>query len=280
MKNFILHLRLNYQILILSGPYLLGILLSDYLSILQLVQFFSIHILLFGGVTVYNSHFDKDEGPIGGLKNPPKMDSWMLILSWVFQVLGLIIATYSGIYFILVYLLSALFFWMYSSPHIRLKGKPIGSLFAIGVSTVVCPTFLGYYANGSIQLPSVIILIATFGSLCLVLSLYPLSQSYQIDEDLKRKDITFSVRYGKNGIKNLFLFLFPIGLLFVAYALGSINLLYAILFIFFGIISEIIILSVIKKITMTRLDYEMIMRIKYMSGLLFSLSILIFIILK
>ena len=43
-----------------------------------LIGFLSVHILLFGGVTVYNSYWDKDTGPIGGLRAPPPLAPWTL----------------------------------------------------------------------------------------------------------------------------------------------------------------------------------------------------------
>lgn len=280
LKSFLLHLRLNYQILILSGPYLLGILFSEHLSVLQFIQFLNVHILLFGGVTAYNSFFDKDTGPIGGLKNPPKMGTWMLVASWMLQVIGLIIGILSGPYFIGIYLFSILVFWMYSSPLVRLKGKPVGSLIAIGIGTVICACLLGYYANGIMNLPSVEVLIASIGSMFLIISMYPLSQAYQVLEDKKRGDITFSVRYGKRGIKKIFSLLFPIGIVFISYALLSINILYSIISIFGGILAGILIWIVIKRITMTIEDYKIVMRIKYVGGLLFSLTALLFILLE
>jgi 1,4-dihydroxy-2-naphthoate octaprenyltransferase len=276
IRDFFLHLRLNYQIFILSGPYLLGVLLSNNFSYLQIIQFFSVHILLFGGVTAYNSYFDKDEGPIGGLKNPPKMKLWMLYASWILQIVGLVFAVNSGLYFVLIYLLSVLVFWMYSSPHIRLKGRPISSLLAIGLGTVICATLLGYHADGTMRLPSIIILLAALGSMCLVISMYPLSQAYQVKEDVKRGDITFSVKYGKRGVKNIFLCLFPIGIILIAYTLRSIDLLYSIIFIVGGFVAGFIVYEVIKKLTMTVSDYKMVMRVKYFGGLLFSLSIILF----
>ncbi|MES2088174.1 MAG: UbiA family prenyltransferase [Patescibacteria group bacterium] len=280
IKNFILHLRLHYQIFILSGPYLLGVLLSNQLSYLQLVQFFSVHILLFGGVTAYNSYFDKDEGPIGGLKNPPKMQKWMLVASWIFQIFGLLIAFYSGFYFKIIYIICALSFWMYSSPRVRLKGQPIASLVAIGVSAAVCATLLGYYANGNTEAPSLIVWIAALGSIFLITSMYPVSQVYQVEEDRLRGDVTFAVRYGKSGVKNLFFSLFPIGTLLVAFALASINILYSTLFIIGGIVAGIMVSLVIKKMTMTPSDYTMVMRVKYVGGLLFSLCMLLLIFLN
>jgi len=119
VKNFFLHLRLNYQFFILSGSYLFGALLSPQVDIIGVfIQFFSVHILLFGGVTAYNSYIDKDKEPIGGLKNPPEMSKWMLYMSWIFQITGLVIAFYSGVLFFTAYIVSMIFFWFYSSSNI------------------------------------------------------------------------------------------------------------------------------------------------------------------
>ena len=280
IRDFVLHLRLNYQIFILSGPYLLGVLLSNYFSSLQLLQYFSVHVLLFGGVTAYNSYFDKDEGPIGGLKNPPKMSPWMLEGAWMLQFIGLLFAFYSGLYFVGLYLISAVLFWMYSSPHIRLKGKPILSLVGISISTALLACLLGYYANGTTESPSLSVALAALGSSLLVVSLYPLSQAYQVDEDKKRGDATFSVKYGKKGVRNIFLFLFPLGLAFVIYGLLSVKFSFAILSLIGGAISFGSIFLQMKKLTMTVSDYELVMTVKYAGGLLFSFFILLFIALR
>jgi 1,4-dihydroxy-2-naphthoate octaprenyltransferase len=244
------------------------------------MQFFSIHILLFGGVTAYNSYFDKDEGPIGGLKIPPKMFPWMLVGAWVLQFIGLILAFFSGLYFVFIYFVSAIIFWMYSSPRIRLKGKPILSLIAIGVGTAMFTCLLGYYANSTVELPSIEVIIASLGASLLVVSMYPLSQVYQVEEDKKRGDTTFSVKYGKKGVKNIFLSLYPLGLMLVVYSLVSIKLTFAVLSLVGGIACFGIVFSAIKKISMTIKDYEIVMRIKYINGLLFSLFALSFIFLK
>src|SRR3989339_1428902 len=93
LKKFILHLRLNYNFFIISGAYLFGAVLSPQLNFFGfLLQFFNVHILLFGGATAYNSYWDKDKGPIGGMKQPPLMRRWMHHTSLVLQFIGLIIA--------------------------------------------------------------------------------------------------------------------------------------------------------------------------------------------
>lgn len=271
IKNFVLHLRLNYQLFILSGPFLLGVLLSKNFSEFQLVQFFSIHILLFGGVTAYNSYFDKDEGPIGGLEQPPKMDSWMLVGSWVLQVIGLGIAFYSGLFFTTVYMVSMFIFWMYSSPHVRLKGKPKASLVAIGVSTAFCSVLLGYFSGGtSNQIPPNVI-IAALGATSLIVSLYPLSQVYQVEEDRKRGDSTFASKYGKRGVKKLFFILFPIGAVTVSAIVGKINLIFGAVFFIGSVLFAVYAYKVISAAKMDRSDYKQVMRVKYLGGMAFTL---------
>ncbi|MDZ7682184.1 MAG: hypothetical protein U5J63_10870 [Fodinibius sp.] len=66
--HFVLHLRWHYQLFILSGGFLLGGFLSVDMNISSFfIKFLNVHLLLFGGATAYNSYWDKDTGPIGGL---------------------------------------------------------------------------------------------------------------------------------------------------------------------------------------------------------------------
>jgi hypothetical protein len=89
--HFILHLRLHYQLFILSGGYLLGGLIADEPLWKQYwLQFLNVHVLLFGGATAFNSYWDRDEGPVGGLRNPPAMERWMRDLSLAMQAAGLL----------------------------------------------------------------------------------------------------------------------------------------------------------------------------------------------
>ncbi|MDZ7807429.1 MAG: hypothetical protein U5K71_09980 [Gracilimonas sp.] len=155
------------------------------------LQFLNVYVLLFGGATVYNSWWDKDEGPIGGLKSPPKMQPWMWPASMVIQYIGLFWAISVGWNFVIIYAISMLFFWLYSSPITRWKGKPILSLVAIGISTGTNSFFLGYLAAGGYPITWIEDIIA-IGVACLILSLYPVSQVYQSDEDMKRGDETFA----------------------------------------------------------------------------------------
>lgn len=174
------------------------------------VQFLNVHVLLFGGATAYNSWWDKDEGPIGGLKSPPKMSTWMWPASMLMQYVGLIWAITVGWNYAIIYAISMLFFWLYSTPLARWKGKPVLSIVAIGISTGTNSFFLGYLAAGGYPITFSEDLIA-IGVAAIILSLYPVSQIYQTEEDEKRGDRTFAVRFGIKGVKWFFSVLFLTG---------------------------------------------------------------------
>ncbi len=273
IKDFLVHLRLHYQFLILAGPFLLGGLLSPQINLNSFViQFLSVHIFLFGGVTAYNSYWDKDEGPIGGLANPPKMKKWMLWMSWIFQIIGLKIAVISGPFFVLFYLISLLLFWFYSSPIIRWKGRPFLSFVAMG-STVICSTFLGYISyGGNIIKPGLIT--AALGSAMLVLAMYPVSQVYQIKADKKRGDKTFASVYGLNGVRLVFKSLYPVGILLLAFSLADIAYLLSVVAGLAGLGVALYIYSFLKTLKAEESEYKKVMKVKYVGGLTFTLIIL------
>jgi hypothetical protein len=211
LRNFVIHLRLHYQFFILSAPFLFGGLLASTIDWPMFVwQFLNVHILLFGGATAFNSYWDRDEGPIGGLRHPPKMAAWMRPASIALQGVGLMGATIAGPRFAFVYAASILLFWLYSSPVARWKGRPIRSLIAIGLSTGTCALLLGKLAAETSPLvPSDFV--ASVGAALTLLSLYPVSQLYQLDADRRRGDQTFALAFGLRGVERSFVGFFLLG---------------------------------------------------------------------
>ena len=279
LLHFLMHLRLHYQFFILSGGFLLGGFFVDQIDWeVYLSQFLNIHILLFGGATAYNSYWDKDDGPIGGLKNPPKMKRWMWALSLIMQFIGVVFAYKLGLTYILIYLLSLLLFWLYSTPHARWKGHPILSLMAIGVSTGTNSFLLGFIAaGGEILLP---LTIFTSLGVCLVLlSLYPVSQVFQIEEDTKRGDRTFASVYGLDGIRNFFMISFLAGSAMITYSILRYHFYPGIIFGILSLVSFIIILSIMKTLKGHEDEYPVVMRIKFLASfgfVFFIISAIVF----
>lgn len=272
--HFIVHLRLHYQFFILSGGYLLASLFVSELDWNQYwLQFLNVHVLLFGGATAYNSYWDKDEGPIGGLKSPPKMTLWMWPVSLVIQFIGLFWAYTIGISYTLIYSISLILFWLYSTPYARWKGHPILSMIAIGFSTGTNSFLLGYLAAGGEALSLNEGLIA-LGVACIILSLYPASQIFQIEEDRKRGDRTFSMVFGLKGIRIFYTFMFLTGTLFISYFLFYVNTMLGLIFGGMGLLAFTGISVILFKLQGEQHEYGKVMKIKFMASLSFVLFIL------
>ena len=272
--TFIIHLRPHYQVLVLSGGYLLGGLMSADMHHEQYwLQFLNVHLLLFGGATAYNSYWDKDEGPVGGLKNPPLMKKWMHPASLLLQLTGFVIALSVGLFYSLIYLFSFFLFWIYSTPHFRWKGRPVLSLFVIAISTGTNSVFLGNLAAGGNL--SVIVVAGAVGAALILTSLYPVSQIFQLSEDKKRGDMTFAVQYGKPAVKKFFRFAFLAGLLLTTLALYNIYVIPSLLFGSTGFLAWIFLYFRIKDLQGFRDEYEKVMNIKFTASLSFVIFLMI-----
>jgi 1,4-dihydroxy-2-naphthoate octaprenyltransferase len=272
--NFFLHLRLHYQFFILSGAYLLAALFVEEVKWPQFwLQFLNVHVLLFGGATAYNSWWDKDEGPIGGLKSPPKMNRWMWPVSMGLQFTGLVWAISFGWNFAIIYALSMLFFWLYSTPLARWKGKPLLSLVAIGISTGTNSFLMGFLAAGGYPITFFEDAIA-LGVALILLSLYPVSQVFQTEEDSKRGDRTFAVQFGLIGVKRLFAILFPLGSAILGWGLYLQSSTLGHLFIGVNILAYIGLSIIVWKLKGKANEYHTVMKIKFLASFSFVIFIL------
>ncbi len=268
--KFFIHWRLHYQFFILSAPFLLGALLANAVYWPRFaVQFFNVHVLLFGGATAFNSFWDKDEGPIGGLRHPPKMEPWMHGASLAMQGVGLLVALSAGRAFAVIFAVSAVCFWLYSAPAARWKGKPFLSFVAIGVSTGVASLLMGKLAAESSPLGPYDYM-ASVGVAAVLLSLYPVSQLYQLDADRQRGDSTFAVRYGLHGIHRVFLGFYPLGLSLLTASLWQHQL--QDVAVPFAIVSSLVGVGLWSKLRRLRGrpdEYSPVMRLKYAASAAF-----------
>ncbi|PWN08265.1 hypothetical protein DDZ15_00120 [Rhodohalobacter mucosus] len=272
--NFILHLRLHYQVLILSGGYLLGGLMAGSMDSGQYwVQFLNVHVLLYGGATAFNSWWDKDEGPIGGLKNPPAMSKWMHPVSIIFMLAGLAWALVIGWWYAAVFAISLALFWLYSTPAARWKGHPLLSMVAIGISTGLNSVLLGVLAAGG-EITATVAL-AALGASLILLSLYPVSQIFQIEEDIRRGDRTFAAVYGLSGVKKFYSVSYFGGLLLLCYALLQFYPVPSIALGVAGAVSGIIIGKIVVKLSGQEEEYSTVMRLKFMASLSFVIFLFI-----
>ncbi|MBF9253396.1 UbiA prenyltransferase family protein [Pontibacter sp. 172403-2] len=170
-----------------------------------LAVFVILHLLVYPASNGYNSYYDRDEGSIGGLKQPPKVTQQLLHLVWLFDVLAVALSLLLSPLFAALVLLYLLISKAYSYSGIRLKKYAI-------LSTVVVTFFQGAFTYGMVQVgigltaqevlqtPNLWFALVSTLFLC---GSYPLTQIYQHNEDRRRGDRTLSLLL---GIKGTYLF--------------------------------------------------------------------------
>lgn len=163
------------------------------------LTFIILHILVYPASNGYNSYFDKDEGSIGGLEKPPKVDKNLFYMVVAFDLLAIGLSFLLNWMFAIGITIYLLVSKAYSWDKIRLKKYPI-------TSTVVVTIFQGAFTFLLIEvgLTDKIEFELTDFTLALVATLflagsYPITQIYQHQEDSKRGDKTISIMLGVNG---------------------------------------------------------------------------------
>lgn len=195
-----MHLRLHYQLVFLSPLFAWGFALGggDF-SVRAGWAFLAFHVFLYGGITAYNSYYDRDEGPVGGLREPPPVTEPLLSFSLAVQLVGLGLSALVGRELVLLYGLVMLLSVAYSHPRFRWKARPLLSLLVVGLGQGGIGFGAGWLCGTTPALPlvgSAEGLLGLAAAVLLTMGFYPLSQLYQIEEDRQRGDLTFAVVYG------------------------------------------------------------------------------------
>ena len=194
---YLLHLRpLEWPIM--SAHFLLGSLLAAGWPLPGRAAWFGwfvFVVLLNGGTLAINSAFDKDEGDIGYLKQPPPPPRYLLPMS------SLMLAASLGLGF----LLPPAFAWsnaacvvmsvLYSVPPVRLKARAGWDLVINMVGFGALTPMAGWGISGRPLPPWFIAVVIGFA--LLFGALYPATQIYQIEEDRARGDRTLVIRVGE-----------------------------------------------------------------------------------
>ncbi|MBI4529668.1 MAG: UbiA prenyltransferase family protein [Deltaproteobacteria bacterium] len=196
-RDLIVHLRLHFQLL-LAPIFLWGYFLAggrpDHVFWLAFLAF---HIFLYGGITAFNSYYDRDQGPVGGLLKPPPVTQALFPFSLIVQAFGLILAAFVNLHFWIIYLLISLMGLAYSHPRLRWKSRPLVGLCTVALGQGTLASLGGWVCtrpdlaavDGASWLGMLAVTLATTG-------FYPLTQIYQMDEDRTRGDWTFAVWAG------------------------------------------------------------------------------------
>lgn len=164
------------------------------------IMFIVLHLFIYPASNGYNSYIDQDEGPIGGLENPPPPSKNLFWAALIFDAAGLGLALVLGwlpFVLVLAYMLASR---AYSSPLVRLKGMPLLGFLTVFVFQGAWTLAMVYLAAGGAGLeglqghwPALV------GASLLIGGVYPLTQVYQHEADRAAGDITISIRLGYRG---------------------------------------------------------------------------------
>jgi 4-hydroxybenzoate polyprenyltransferase len=204
LKDLLLHLRLYWQVMLLP-LFLWGFLLAAGEAAVSLISarfwlvLFIFHVLFYGGATALNSYYDQDEGPVGGLWNPPKVTRDLLIFAVGVQIIGLVLLFFISLPLFVLALTMGAVGNAYSHPAVRLKARPWASLLAVSVFQGMGGTAAGWLFVQT-DWTTLFSLKAVLGMLAAGLlntGFYPLTQVYQREEDRKQGVISFAVHWGE-----------------------------------------------------------------------------------
>lgn len=147
-----------------------------------------------GGTLAVNSAFDRDEGDVAYLRDPPPPPTHLFRFGLGLMLSGQLAALTLPIEFALVYAMCFALSLLYSVPPFRLKAVAgadwLINMWGFGTLTPLA----GWTATGLPLDPARGLVLLAFCPL--FASLYPLTQLYQMDEDRRRGDATLALRLG------------------------------------------------------------------------------------
>ena len=166
-----------------------------------ILSFLIIHLLVYPASNGYNSYIDRDESPIGGLEKPPLPTKGLFYTTLFMDFLSVVLSIiFVNLLFALCILLYIVASRAYSSKQIRVKKYPIWGFLLV---TVFQGAFTFYMAYTGITNTALIInkanLFLLLGCSFQIAGVYPLTQVYQHQQDLKDGVITLSYKLGYIG---------------------------------------------------------------------------------
>ncbi len=162
------------------------------------------HVLVFPSNRAYSSYHDLDDGPISALKAPPLPTKLVLQLSNIMDGLAILLSLFINLFKTGFIIASILVSRLYSNLKVRLKKYPI----CVFLIVCLCQGASVFVAN-SVGLSSIdlfsnsSVMYSAFACYFFIGTIYPLTQIYQHEEDVKDGVHTLSLLL---GIKRTFIF--------------------------------------------------------------------------
>jgi len=163
-----------------------------------LVIFFILHLLVYPASNGYNSYMDRDEGSIGGIKNPMQPTRELYLVTLLMDTAAVIISLFISNSFALGILLYILASRAYSYRGIRLKKHPFAGYLTVVIFQGAVTFWLVYHGCHEPVTYNVPVS-GMLASSLLIGGFYPLTQVYQHAADAKDGVKSISSQLGYRG---------------------------------------------------------------------------------
>lgn len=151
-------------------------------------------VCLNGGTLALNSAYDRDEGDVAYLRNPPPPPGRLAAASLGLMGVGQVLAFTLPLRYAAAYAVCFALSVLYSVPPVRLKAVAGADWIINMVGFGVLTPYAGWVATGLPFDGARWLVLLAFGPL--FAALYPLTQIYQVAEDTRRGDRTLAVVLG------------------------------------------------------------------------------------
>jgi len=160
-----------------------------------IIAWFCWNFIMNGATLAFNSHYDKDEGDIGFLNNPPPIPKYLNIFSLVLFAISAVISYNINMQFFILTLIGIFLGIIYSIPPIRLRNVAGIDLLINSIGYGFLTPLAGYMIIETTLTPTVFITLIILA--CVVASGFPLTQIYQYEEDKRKGNKLITVLLGK-----------------------------------------------------------------------------------
>ena len=160
--------------------------------------FIILHALVYPSSNGYNSYMDKDEGSIGGIKNPPAPTKQLFYATIILDVIAVGLSLFISTLFaccIIIYIICSR---LYSSRSVRLKQYPIIGYLIVIFNQGSLTYFMVYHGADS-NLTNHMSWLGLLAAAFLIGGFYPITQVYQHEADARDNVTTISMQLGKKG---------------------------------------------------------------------------------
>jgi lycopene elongase/hydratase (dihydrobisanhydrobacterioruberin-forming) len=154
-------------------------------------------VCLNGGTLAINSAFDKDEGDIGYLRQPPPVPPQLFAFGMGLMIAGGALSLLLPRGFLVAYAACFLMSVVYSVPPFRFKAVAGADWVINMVGFGALTPYAGWALTGRPLDRPALLVFAAFAPL--FASLYPLTQIYQFEEDRRRGDRTLALMLGERA---------------------------------------------------------------------------------